>query len=88
MAQKVTMLERSMELALALEHMHYHLPDMFIVHRDLKPDNVGFKADGTLKLVSFGVLLFILMFLAHSFHSSCWSCSPVAARLLECVRSL
>lgn len=46
------MLERSMELALALEHLHYHMPDMFIVHRDLKPDNVGFKADGTLKLVS------------------------------------
>eukprot|EP00903_Cladosiphon_okamuranus_P020598 g18908.t1 len=51
----VTMLERSMELALALEHLHYHMPDMFIVHRDLKPDNVGFKADGTLKLFDFGL---------------------------------
>lgn len=37
---------------MALEHLHFHMPDMFIVHRDLKPDNVGFKADGTLKLVS------------------------------------
>lgn len=52
-AIQVTMLERSLELALALEHLHYHMPEMFIVHRDLKPDNVGFKADGTLKLVSF-----------------------------------
>ncbi|CAM9566352.1 unnamed protein product, partial [Hapterophycus canaliculatus] len=51
----VTMLERSLELALALEHLHYHIPDMFIVHRDLKPDNVGFKADGTLKLFDFGL---------------------------------
>lgn len=46
------MLERSLELALALEHLHHHMADTFVVHRDLKPDNVGFKADGTLKLVS------------------------------------
>lgn len=46
------MLERSLELALALEHLHHHMPETFVVHRDLKPDNVGFKADGTLKLVS------------------------------------
>ncbi|CAM9193127.1 unnamed protein product [Choristocarpus tenellus] len=51
----VTMLERSLELALALEHLHYQAPDTFIVHRDLKPDNVGFKADGTLKLFDFGL---------------------------------
>lgn len=49
---QVTMLERSLELAMALEHLHHHMPDTFVVHRDLKPDNVGFKADGTLKLVS------------------------------------
>lgn len=48
------MLERSLELALALEHLHHHMPETFVVHRDLKPDNVGFKADGTLKLVSLG----------------------------------
>lgn len=46
------MLERSLELAMALEHLHHHMPETFVVHRDLKPDNVGFKADGTLKLVS------------------------------------
>ncbi|CAM9860297.1 unnamed protein product [Discosporangium mesarthrocarpum] len=51
----VTMLERSLELAQALEHLHHQAPDTFIVHRDLKPDNVGFKADGTLKLFDFGL---------------------------------
>ena len=45
------MLERSLELAMALEHLHHHMPETFVVHRDLKPDNVGIKADGTLKLV-------------------------------------
>lgn len=50
------MLERSLELAMALEHLHHHMPETFVVHRDLKPDNVGFKADGTLKLVSCPVL--------------------------------
>lgn len=61
------MLERSLELAMALEHLHHHMPETFVVHRDLKPDNVGFKADGTLKLVSlfvfvdvFAVLLAVL----------------------------
>lgn len=67
------MLERSMELALALEHLHYHMPDMFIVHRDLKPDNVGFKADGTLKLVSFELLWDVLRgHLARLRLCGCW----------------
>lgn len=25
------------------------------MHRDLKPDNIGFKADGTIKLMDFGL---------------------------------
>lgn len=26
-----------------------------VMHRDLKPDNIGFKADGTIKLMDFGL---------------------------------
>jgi serine/threonine protein kinase len=29
--------------------------DMHIIHRDLKPDNIGFSADGVLKLFDFGL---------------------------------
>lgn len=60
----VTMLERSLELAMGLEHLHHHMPDTFVVHRDLKPDNVGFKADGTLKLVSVSCVMLCMVFSA------------------------
>ena len=35
-------------------HSRCH-PGASIIHRDLKPDNVGFSADGTLKLFDLGL---------------------------------
>ena len=43
-------------LATALHYLHHvAVPDAVIIHRDLKPDNIGFGADGTLKLFDFGL---------------------------------
>jgi serine/threonine protein kinase len=39
------------ELALALARLH----DAGVLHRDIKPSNIGFAADGTPKLLDFGV---------------------------------
>jgi serine/threonine protein kinase len=49
-------LRMARELLEALEYIHYRFhPDCTIIHRDLKPDNLGFSADGTLKLMDFGL---------------------------------
>jgi len=41
----------AVQICAALEHAHNHV----IVHRDLKPENVIVDADGTAKLVDFGI---------------------------------
>ena len=43
-------------LASALDYLHNHWNEhVQIIHRDLKPDNIGWSADGTLKLFDFGL---------------------------------
>lgn len=43
------------DLAAALEHMHAQA----ILHRDIKPSNIGFTAEGTPKLLDFGLARFV-----------------------------
>ena len=46
------------ELGDALDYLHYRChPEATIIHRDLKPDNVGFTADGALKLFDLGLCI-------------------------------
>lgn len=51
------LLDRAKEMVNALLYMHQNCNGgATIIHRDLKPDNVGFAADGTLKLFDFGLV--------------------------------
>jgi len=48
------------DLADALRYLHEMADDkQIIIHRDLKPDNIGFLADGTLRLFDFGLTTMI-----------------------------
>lgn len=51
-------LRMSKEFADALYYLHELVhPDCILIHRDLKPDNIGFTADGVLKLMDFGLCI-------------------------------
>jgi len=43
----------------AMEYCHSGIHEHVIFHRDLKPDNIGYKADGTLKIIDFGLAIMI-----------------------------
>lgn len=50
------LLSKARDIAEALDFLHTRAhPGAVIIHRDLKPDNVGFTADGSLKLFDFGL---------------------------------
>lgn len=49
-------LQLARSLASALDYLHNQWQSsIHVIHRDLKPDNIGFTADGNLKLFDFGL---------------------------------
>ena len=52
----IELLRQGLQLAEALQYMHNDaMPGKMVIHRDLKPDNIGFDADGNLKLIDLGL---------------------------------
>lgn len=52
-------LRNTSAIARAMEYCHTGNDKYIIMHRDLKPDNIGFKSDGTLKIMDFGLATII-----------------------------
>jgi len=45
----------ALAIAKAIQFLHSAIDGSTILHRDLKPDNIGFTADGALKVMDFGL---------------------------------
>lgn len=80
-------------MASALRYMHDEASEEHVyICRDLKPDNIGFAADGTLKL--FGKLIFLFLLLRYwtsSVHGIGWPAkraSDPAGRKQRCSHSV
>jgi len=52
-------LSDAVAIARAMEYCHSGIHEHIIIHRDLKPDNIGYKSDGTLKIIDFGLATMI-----------------------------